>query len=118
VPDTADILEAFSRLDGVHGAVVLSRDGQVRAHHLVDFPDRQLLSEAVHRSLGIAARLTGSLNQGTLTQQALEFEDFQVIVEILEGGHALAVAAAPTANLGRIRLELRKNRKAVESSLA
>jgi predicted regulator of Ras-like GTPase activity (Roadblock/LC7/MglB family) len=53
-----------------------------------------------------------------LTQQALEFEDFQVIVESLEGGHALAVAAAPTANLGRIRLELRKNRKAVESSLA
>ncbi|MGI5843053.1 MAG: roadblock/LC7 domain-containing protein [Candidatus Xenobium sp.] len=116
--DTDDILEAFSRLDGVHGALVLSRDGQVRAHHLVDFPDLQLLSEAVHRSLDIAERLTGSLKQGKLNQQTLEFEESQVIVEILEGGYALAVAATPTANLGRIRLELRKNRKSVESSLA
>ncbi len=115
--DTADILEAFSRLDGVHGAVVLSREGQVRADHLVDFPDPEGLSEAVHRSLGVAARLSSCLHQGALTQQALEFEDSQVIVEILEGDQALAVAAAPTANLGRIRLELRKNRKAVESSL-
>jgi len=117
VSDTADILEAFSRLDGVHGAVLLSPDGQVRAEHLVDFPHRESLSEAVHRSLAVASRLTGALDQGPLTQQAMEFEDSQVIVEILKGGHALAVAAAPTANLGRIRLELRKNRKVVESSL-
>ncbi len=116
--DTAEILEAFSRLDGVFGALVLNGEGQICAEHLVDFADRDGLSAAVHRSRNLAGRLTGALGQGNLTQQALEFEDSQVIVEILEGGHALAVAAAATANLGRIRLELRKNRKAVESSLA
>jgi predicted regulator of Ras-like GTPase activity (Roadblock/LC7/MglB family) len=118
LPDTAEILEGFSRLEGVHGAFILDHEGHVRAEHLADFPDSSELAATVHRAVVVGSQVVASLGEQNLAQQFLEFADVQVIVEALEAGHVMAVVADPGSNLGRIRLELRKNKKAVESGLA
>lgn len=118
MPVLAEILEGFSRLEGVHGALVLDPEGQVLAENLAEWPDRLGLASLVHRLGRAGDRVATSLGGPGLSHHFVEFADTQVIVEALDAGRMMVVVADSGANLGRIRLELRKNKKAVESSLA
>ena len=117
MPVLADILEGFSRLDGVRGTLILEPEGGVRAEHVAEVPDKERLVESVRLGMGAASQVAACLEKGALSQQVVEFSGMQITAEMLEGGFLLVVVADPGANLGRIRLELRKNKKAVESTL-
>lgn len=118
MPELAEILDSFCRLDGVHGALVLDGAGEVVERRFGDGRDSTGVDEMVRRSMGAGARLAKALGKAALSQEYVEFPGSQVTAEALEQGRSLVVVADTGANLGRIRLEIRKNKKAVESSLA
>lgn len=98
--------------------MIVEPEGQVCAEHLADPVDRSGLAGMVCRSARAGNRVAASLGAQGLSHHFVEFADTQIIVEALDAGRLMAVVADPGANLGRIRLELRKNKKAVEASLA
>ena len=117
MPELAEILDSFCRLDGVRGALVLDSEGEVQAERFSEAPDTAALARMVQGSLASGGRLSAVLGKGRVAQQYVEFSQAQVTADSLEGGRTLVVVADTGANLGRIRLEIRKNKKAVESSL-
>lgn len=118
MPELPDILDSFCRLDGVHGALVLDTSGTVLEERFAEGRESGGVAQMVRRSVDAGSRLAKALGKEAMTQEYIEFSSSQITAEMLEGGRSLVIVADTGANLGRIRLEIRKSKKAVESSLA
>ena len=116
--DLDQILENFCRLDHVFGAAVFDANGFVIEKYFVDEKETDPLAEVVLRSLQAGMQIAEDLGKAPLTQQYMEFEEKQITAEVVGGSFVLVVLAGSGANLGRVRLEIRKNRGAVERLLA
>lgn len=112
------ILENFCRLDHVFGAAVFDANGFVIDKYFVDERDMEPLAEVVLRSLQAGIQIAQHLGKGPLNQQYIEFAEKQITAEVVGENFVLVVLAGSGANLGRVRLEIRKNRGAVERLLA
>ena len=112
------ILENFCRLDHVFGAAVFDANGFVIEKYFVDESETDPLAEVVLRSLQAGMQIAEDLGKAPLTQQYLEFEEKQITAEVVGQNFVLVVLAGSGANLGRVRLEIRKNRNSVERLLA
>jgi predicted regulator of Ras-like GTPase activity (Roadblock/LC7/MglB family) len=118
VADLDQILENFCRLDHVFGAAVFDANGYVIEKYFVDEKETDPLAEVILRSLHAGMQIAEDLGKAPLTQQYMEFEEKQITAEVVGGDFVLVVLAGSGANLGRVRLEIRKNRGAVERLLA
>lgn len=112
------ILENFSRLEHVIGAAVFDANGFVVEKYFVDDSEIDPLSEVILRSLHTGMQISEDLGKSPLTQQHMEFADKQITAEVVGENFVFVVVAGSGANLGRVRLEIRKNRGAVERLLA
>lgn len=112
------ILENFCRLDHVFGAAVFDANGFVIDKYFVDERETEPLAEVILRSLQAGMQIAEDLGKAPLTQQYMEFEEKQITAEVVGENFVLVVLAGSGANLGRVRLEIRKNRGAVERLLA
>lgn len=112
------ILENFCRLDHVFGAAVFDANGFVIDKYFVDERETDPLSEVILRSLQAGMQIAEDLGKSPLSQQYMEFAEKQITAEIIGDSYVLVVLAGSGANLGRVRLEIRKNRGAVERLLA
>jgi len=108
------ILENFCKLEGVRGALVVGSDGAVQE----SFMERETNVDTVARLVAAGARLgettAGALALDTLNQSYVQYADVSVTSEVLGSRSSLVILADSGANLGRIRLEIRKNRKIIE----
>lgn len=116
--DLKRILENFCRLDLVRGALVVTHDGFILEQHTNDDVDTQGVALVVNRAVQLGGALVDELGKSPLNQQYIEFADAQITAEQLANGCALVVVARSNANLGRLRLEIRKSKSAVEGLLA
>lgn len=116
--DLDQILENFCRLDHVDGAAVFDQNGFVIEKFFRDGRETDPLAELILRSLQAGREVVDDLDKGPLTQQYIEFGDKQITAEVVGESFVLVVLAGAGANLGRVRLEIRKNRGAVERLLA
>ena len=116
--DLDQILENFCRLDHVLGAAVFDANGFVIEKFFADGGDTDALAEVVLRSLQAGMQIAEDLGKAPLNQQYIEFAEKQITAEVIDGNFVLVVLAGAGANLGRVRLEIRKNRGAVERLLA
>lgn len=112
------ILENFTRLDHVYGSAVFDSNGFVIDKYFVDERELDPLAEVILRSLELGMSISSELDKGSLTQQYIEYKEKQITAEVIGDNFVLVVLAGSGANLGRIRLEIRKNRSAVERLLA
>jgi predicted regulator of Ras-like GTPase activity (Roadblock/LC7/MglB family) len=115
--ELARILENFCRLDGVQGALVVGPDGSVVEQFFTAERDSEALASLVLRSAEVGGRIAQELGTAPVNQTYVEYGDQQLTSEQLAGGQHLVILASSGANLGRIRLEIRKNGKAVEALL-
>jgi uncharacterized protein len=116
--DLLSILKGFCRLEQVQGAFILDDHGLVVEQSFNTDLDVGQLVEFVMRLTQIGQGLTDDLGKSPITQQYVEFETTQLTAEQLSNGCVLVILAQTGANLGRVRLEIRKNRVAVESLLS
>ncbi|MFA5506151.1 MAG: roadblock/LC7 domain-containing protein [Vulcanimicrobiota bacterium] len=118
--DLDQILENFCQLDHVYGAAVFDANGFVIEKYFREENENETdpLAEVILRSLQAGMQIAEELGKAPLTQQYLEFEEKQITAEVVGENFVLVVLAGSGANLGRVRLEIRRNRGAVERLLA
>ena len=115
--DIKKVLENFCRLDNVRGAVLLDDHGFLVEECFEKEEDSQQLAHLVFRAVQVGTELVEKLGKMPLSQQYIEFADVQVTAEQLANAYVLVILAETGANLGRVRLEIRKNKSAVEAIL-
>ncbi|NDD27886.1 MAG: hypothetical protein EB084_06445 [Proteobacteria bacterium] len=108
------ILESFCKLDGVRGALVVEAGGQVQESACGPDVDVEGIARLVDASSTLGRQTASTLGLEGVTQSYVEYEAFTVTAESF-GDRALVVVASAGANLGRLRLEIRKNKKMLES---
>jgi len=103
-----DLVGALRQREGVDAAVVLGRDGLLI--------DSQTSVAALVPSIIAAAEEFGATDsRGALTTAILEYEQGIAIVALLSTDALLLVLAQPSANVGRLLFELRRNRENISS---
>ena len=116
--DLTKVLDKFCRLDHVRGALILDDHGLVVEESFNGEQVSQPLAGLVLRAVQVGHSLVDDLGKAPLTQQYIEFSDLQITAEQLANGYVLVILAESGANLGRVRLEIRKNRASVETMLS
>ncbi|HEY4003297.1 MAG TPA: roadblock/LC7 domain-containing protein [Candidatus Xenobia bacterium] len=111
-------LENFCRLEGVQCVLLLAPDGTLAGSHAEkgehDLAQVQALAS---RCLGLGQRMGSRMDRGSVNHSHAEFSDYSILAEVLDSKAALVIVTEPETNLGRLRLEIRKNRKAVDGLL-
>lgn len=112
-----DALDALCSIDGVNYAAFVDSDG---------FPIESVGKEPEHLPMpgslmlnirNLCSHLGGHFSLDTMSQSYIEFESFN-FTGVPVGDFFLCVIARAGVNLGRIRLEIKKNRKILESSVS
>ncbi|MHB2018549.1 MAG: roadblock/LC7 domain-containing protein [Candidatus Xenobia bacterium] len=112
------VLENFCRLDGVRGALVLNAQGDLVGTHAEKPIQQEVVSLLASRALQLGLDAAAHLQKDNVTHSYIELGDFSVVSEILDSRASLVIVIEPNANLGRLRLEIKKNRKVVEDLAA
>jgi predicted regulator of Ras-like GTPase activity (Roadblock/LC7/MglB family) len=112
------ILENLCRFEGVKGALIVGRDGKIIESFTGQQMDLEVIGNLIVRSIEKGDAIGEKIGISSLNQAYIEYPDMNLTSEVLgPQGVILTILAGSGANLGRIRLEIRKNRKAVESLL-
>ena len=112
--DLSTVLESFCNLEGVRGALIVAPDGQIVDKVLTRAADVLAIARVVTEGVRLGEQTSAAFALEGLTQSYMEYGNLSVTSEVLVSGSSLVVLADPKPNLGRIRLEIRKNRKIIE----
>lgn len=112
------LLDKFKRIDGVAGAMIIDRSGNVVESVLEDQQAAQHIAESILGCLDGGAKIAAALKKGNVQRDLIHCGDNQYLSESVTDEHFIVIAASVKSNLGRIRLELRKNKGAAASLLA
>jgi uncharacterized protein len=112
-----EILENFNKIDKVLGAILLTTEGEVLSSSLEFQRQDESLETWMAQVAGLGKSLSATMELGELNQSYLEYPSYNFTAELIGFKHILVVMADAGANLGRIRLEIRKQRKILESTL-
>ena len=112
--ELTSILESFCNLEGVRGALIVGEDGQVLDKVLSRPADVLSIARVVAEGVRLGEQTSEAFGLEGLTQSFIEYSNLSVTSEVLTSGKSLVILADPKPNLGRIRLEIRKNRKIIE----
>ncbi len=111
------ILDSLLQVEGVMAALVVGRDGFVIESVSVNPIDTDSVAAIAASSLTAAEAMGGALQLGTMGSILIEYELGPVAVTPAGPDAVLAAVGNQGANLGRVRMEMRKVREAVASQL-
>jgi hypothetical protein len=111
------LLEEFLRVEGVSAAVVVGRDGFVIESAVSGKVDIEALGAMASTGLGTSEAMGNTLGKGELSQMLVELEKGPIILAPLSADELIALVADTTANIGRIRYELKKNKERIVAAL-
>jgi hypothetical protein len=110
MPTIRDLVAAIRGREGVEAAVVLGRDGLLIDSQADAAMDAEQVAAHVPPVLLAADELGVSGHRGALQTAILEYEGGFAIVSPVSTEAVLLVLVHPTANLGQLLYELRRNR--------
>lgn len=110
MPTIRDLVAAIRQRDGVEAAVMLGRDGLLIDSQTVPNLDAEQVAAHVPSIIQFADELGGSAARGALQTAVLEHERGLAVIACLSADAVLLVLVQPTANLGQLLYELRRNR--------
>jgi predicted regulator of Ras-like GTPase activity (Roadblock/LC7/MglB family) len=111
------LLEEFLKVEGVSAAVVVGRDGFVIESAVSGKVDIEALGAMASTGLGTSEAMGNTLGKGELSQMLVELEKGPIILSPLSTDELIAIVADTTANVGRIRYELKKNKERIVAAL-
>lgn len=111
------LLEEFLHIEGVSAAVVVGRDGFVIESAVSGRVDLDALGAMASTGLGISETMGTTLNRGELNQMLVEHDQGPILVAPLSDEELIAVIAEKSANIGRVRYELKKNKPRLVAAL-
>ncbi len=113
------ILDGLLKVEGVTAALVVGRDGFVieAAASAGEEADVDAVGAIAASTLGTSDVMGSELRLGSLGSILIEFEMGPVAVVPVGPEAVLAVVGSKLANLGRVRIEMKRIRAAVASQL-
>ena len=109
-----DALDALCRIDGVSYASLVDDQGCLVEHSGEDHAHFMEPGSFITALKTLCKNIESAYPSEAMAQSYLEFENFNfTCVPIAD--YFLCVIASTTANLGRVRLEIKKNRKFIET---
>jgi len=110
MPTIRDLVGAIRQREGVEAAVVLGRDGLLIDSQTVDQVDAEHIAAHVPSIVQFADEFGAAAQLGALQTAILEHERGMAVVCCLSADAVLLVLVQPSANLGQLLYELRRNR--------
>jgi predicted regulator of Ras-like GTPase activity (Roadblock/LC7/MglB family) len=104
----AEVVRGLTEREGVTAAVVVSSDGLPIHHAGQRVTDPEALSALTITLLRPAARLGESARSGELTRGVFEYADGLAVLTAVRGGNWLLVLTEPTADVGTLLYDLRR----------
>ena len=111
------LLEEFLRVEGISAAVVVGRDGFVIESAVSGKIDIEALGAMASTGLGTSEAMGSTLEKGELSQMIVELEKGPILLSPLSPDELIAIVADTSANIGRIRYELKKNKQRIVAAL-
>ena len=110
MPTIRDLVAAIRQREGVEAAVVLGRDGLLIDSQTGPQLDAEHLAAHVPSIIQFADELGTAAQRGALQTAVLENERGVAVISCLSPDAVLLVLVQPSANLGQLLYELRRNR--------
>ena len=110
-----DLVGALRQREGVDAAVVLGRDGLLIDSQTTGNVNAESVAALIPSIVAAAEEFGTHASRGALTTAILEFEQGIAIIALLSTDALLLVLAQPSANVGRLLFELRRNRENISS---
>lgn len=110
MPTIRDLVGAIRQREGVEAAVVLGRDGLLIDSQTTDAVDAEHIAAHVPSIVQYADEFGAAAQRGALQTTILEHERGMAVICALSADAVLLVLVQPSANLGQLLYELRRNR--------
>ena len=105
-----DLVAAIRQRDGVEAAVILGRDGLLIDSQAIAGLDAEEMAARIPSILHAADELGMHSGRGAIVTAVLEHAQGMALISNLTNEAILLVLLAPTANVGPLLYELRRNR--------
>lgn len=115
--DLQEIVNKFSQIDKVKQVYLLGKDGNVIVHLIKPAITVDNILVLAKQIILFGGKLISILKKKDFFQTYLEFESFNMTCEVLSGNFFLVIVSENGVNLGRIRLEIRHYKTALEDIL-
>jgi predicted regulator of Ras-like GTPase activity (Roadblock/LC7/MglB family) len=113
-----EILEELLKVEGVTAAVVVGKDGFViESAATTKKIDIDTVGAMASTGMGAAVSMGTELQKGEMVQTLIEMDKGPIILSPLSSDALIAIVADTTANSGRIRYDLKKNRERLVAAL-
>jgi predicted regulator of Ras-like GTPase activity (Roadblock/LC7/MglB family) len=106
-----DLVAAIRQREGVEAAIVLGRDGLLIDSQAVPGLDPEDLAARIPPIIAAADELGMACQRGGLVTTVLEHANGLAIASVLNSDAVLCVLLQPSANVGQLLFELRRNRE-------
>ena len=110
MPTIRDLVGAIRQRDGVEAAVVLGRDGLLIDSQSVEHVNAEHIAAHIPSIVHFADEFGAAAQRGVLHTAILEHERGMAVICCLSADAVLLVLVQPSANLGQLLYELRRNR--------
>lgn len=115
MPTIRDLVGAIRQRDGVEAAIVLGRDGLLIDSEAIAQLDAERVAAHVPSIITAADEFGAVTGRGPLTTAVLEHPMGIAIVSALSSDAVLLVLVRPSADVGQLLFELRRNRANIAS---
>lgn len=106
-----DLVSALRQREGVEAAIVLGRDGLLIDSQVVPGLNPEDFAARIPPIITPSDELGAAVGRGALVTAILEHQQGIVIMSVLSAEAILVVLVQPTANIGQLLYELRRNRE-------
>ncbi len=106
-----DLVAALRQREGVDAAIVLGRDGLLIDSQAIEGMIPEDIAARIPPVIGPADDLGVAAGRGELVTAVLEMREGLAIVSVLNAEAVLLVLVQPSANIGQLLYELRRNRE-------
>ena len=106
-----DLVAALRQREGVDAAIVLGRDGLLIDSQTIPGLSAEDLAARIPSIIGPADEMGTAASRGEIVSLVLEHQLGIAIISVLNAEAILLVLVQPSANIGQLLYELRRNRE-------
>ena len=116
--DLKDVLTEFTNIPGVNTACLVGRDGFLLDSIAISGIDTEMIGAIASSGFGASEAMGAQLGKGALSMSMIEYNEGPVMLSPVGKDAFLVVVAEKDANLGMIRLKIKKHTSQIVESAA
>ena len=113
-----EVLTEFTNIPGVNTACLVGRDGFLLDSIAISGIDTEMIGAIASSGFGASESMGNQLDKGHLIMSMIEYDEGPVMLSPVGGDAFLVIVAEKDANLGMIRLKIKKHTNAIVESAA